>query len=138
MVDGKSGGGPYDSSYLKVRPESQQRQVAPNGQLQPITTQPAPAPVKKDRIAMIDGSMINGQVVSDTNAPRGGIQLTFVSANRQAPEQTVTANAAGRFEVELGRGTWLIYVNSGNGQQSYHSQMDVAANQKAPIVLVSR
>jgi hypothetical protein len=140
-VDGKTGGDPrYDIYYDKGQQQSQYRQLNPSGQLPaPVKAVPAlpPAGVKRERIAQ-NGTVINGQVVSESNAPKAGAQLIFVSARRQAPEKKTTANASGRFEVELAQGDWLIYVRNADGQQNFHSRIDVAALQTTPIVLVSR
>jgi len=143
VVDGKTGPGNYNEYYNnpKDQQQSQSRQIAPNGgKVQvPVTPSPTlPANAKLDKIASSNGSMVQGQIVNDANAPRAGVQVIFVSAKRQAPEQTVTTNSTGRFEVDLPQGEWLVYVRSTDGQQVYHSRIDVGAKQKAPIVLVSR
>ncbi len=65
--------------------------------------------------------------------------MTFVSASKQAADQTVTADAAGNFNVQLPAGEWLVYLRTADGQQVYHSRLEVTgAQQKTPIVLVSR
>jgi len=144
-VDGKSGGGAnspqYDQYYQKDQQQSQYRQLPPKGQLQaPVKSVPTlpPPGVKLERIALGDGTLVDGRVVSDSNAPKAGVQLIFVSAQRQSPEKAVTANASGGFEVELARGGWLVYVRNTDGQQVYHSRIEIDAKQTTPIVLVSR
>jgi hypothetical protein len=141
-INGGTGGNPKtDIYYEKDQQQSQYRQLAPKGQLQaPVKATPvAPPPaVRVERIAASDGTVVDGQVVSDNNTPRAGVQLIFVSAQRQSPEKSVTANASGRFAVELAQGGWLVYVRNADGQQSYHSRIDVAARQTSPILLVSR
>jgi hypothetical protein len=143
-VDGKSsgpGGGPYEQYYQQQQQQLQYRPNGPNGQLQaPVKSVPSvPQPaVKRDRIAKGDGTMVDGQLVTDANAPRAGAELIFVSAQRQSPEKAVTTNLAGRFEVELAQGAWLIYMRNTDGQQVYHSRIDVGAKQTTPIQLVSR
>jgi hypothetical protein len=143
-VDGKSngpGGPPYEQYYQKDQQQSQYRSIGPNGQIQvPVRTAPVtPQPnVKRDRIASGNGTVVDGQLVTEANAPKSGAQLVFVSAQRQSPEKAVTTNTSGRFEVELPQGAWLIYVRNAEGQQIYHSRIDVAAMSTAPIQLVSR
>jgi hypothetical protein len=142
-VDGKSSGGnpTYNEYYQKDQPQSQYRQLPPNGQVQaPAKSSPSvpPPSVKLERIASSDGTVINGQVVNDANSPKAGARLIFVSAQRQAPEKSATANGAGHFQVELAQGGWLVYLRGTDGQQAYHSRIDVAAKQTTPIVLVSR
>jgi len=145
-VDGKSGGGsPYDQ-YFQNQQNLQFRQLPPGGQTPggqapgtPIKSPAAPAPgVKLERIALADEPGVQGQVVSDARAPKAGVKLTFVSANNQAADQTVTADAAGRFDVQLPAGQWLVYVRTADGQQVYHSRIEVGGKQTSPFVLVSR
>jgi hypothetical protein len=141
QVDGKSGG--YDQYYQKsdgTNPQSQYRQLSPNGQpTAPGGFNPSQqsAPVKPERIAQNNGGFA-GQVVDNARLPRSGVQVTFVSAKHEAADKTVTSDNAGRFQVDLPAGAWLVYVRTGNGQEVYHSRIDVGNRQQAPIMLVSR
>jgi hypothetical protein len=143
QVDGKGGG--YDQYYQQPPPggntQSQFRQLSPNGQSGvPNNKTPAPAGpgVKLERITLGDGNSVNGQIVNDARTPRSGVHVTFVNAKRQGPDKTVTSDATGQFQVELPTGAWLVYLRTADGQQVYHSRIDVEAKQKTPIVLVSR
>ena len=83
--------------------------------------------------------MVDGQLVGNGNAPKAGIQVIFVSANRSAPEQTTkTALARRFFGSRVPAGDWLVYLRTNEGQQVYHSRISVDGGQKAPIMLVSR
>jgi hypothetical protein len=136
QVDGKSSGS-YDEYYKQPgNPQSQYRQLNPNGQAAPQV--PAGPGVKLERIALDNGNGVSGQVVNDAKAPRSGVQVTFVSAKRQAADKTVTSDASGQFHVDLSAGGWLVYLRTADGQQVYHSRIDVESKQKTPIVLVSR
>jgi hypothetical protein len=100
--------------------------------------QPKQPSIKLERIAQSEGSGVGGQIVNDERTPRSGVQVTFASANKQTSDRTVTSNAAGRFDVDLPSGEWLVYMRTADGQQVYHSRIEVTATQKTPIVLVSR
>jgi hypothetical protein len=139
QVDGQGSGGgnPDYNKYFK----EQYRQLAPNGQpANPAQTTPTyqPPAVKLDKIALGEGNTVEGQVVSDQNAPRAGVQVTFVSVQKQSADKVVTSNAAGQFQVQLPAGGWLVYMRSADGQYVYHSRIDVAFQQKTPVILVSR
>jgi len=141
QVDGKQLSDPYEKyTPQNGKANSQFRQLPPAGQVQQPVKAPVqpPPPVKLERITMADGPAVQGQVVSDKQAPKAGVQLTFVSAQKQNADKRVTADAAGRFQVELPAGQWYVYLRMADGQQVYHSQIDVASTQKSPIVLVSR
>jgi hypothetical protein len=147
-VEGKGsfGGNPAYDQYFKQSEQpggqqSQFRQLSPNGQPGlPGKQAPASPPpnVKLDKIAQADGTLIQGQVVSDKNAPKAGVQVTFVSVQKQSADQVVTSNAAGHFQVQLPAGSWLVYMRSTDGQYVFHSRIDIDAKQKTPVILVSR
>jgi Carboxypeptidase regulatory-like domain len=139
MVEGKGSVGPYDQYFQPQpqpgQPQSQYRQLPP-GSGKPGTV-PPPA-IKLDKIAQGNGTLIDGQVVSAKNAPKSGVQLTFVSAQKQAADKLVTTNANGQFQVELPAGAWLVYMRGADGQYVFHSRIDVDVRQKTPMILVSR
>jgi hypothetical protein len=149
QVDGKGGGGnpAYEQYYQQQQQQqpgnmqSQFRQLPPGGQpAAPAKTAPAnpPPTIKLDKIAQGDGTLIEGKVVSDANAPKGGVQVTFVSVQKRSVDQVVTSNSAGNFQVELPAGAWLVYMRSSDGQYVFHSRIDIDARQKTPVILVSR
>lgn len=139
QVDGKNQGGSDQYYQAPGQTNSQFRQMPPAGQ---SNKQPGgslvPPGAKLERVVSGNGTLVQGQVVAGNQAPKSGIQLTFVSANRQGGDKRATADAAGRFQVELPAGQWLVYMTTADGQQVYHSEMDVASTQKTPVVLVSR
>jgi hypothetical protein len=141
QVDGKGSGNPEYDKYFQGNGQSQYRQLPPTGQ--PGTAgKPAPGynppAVKLDKIAMGDDTLIDGQVVSDKNAPKSGVQLTFVSVQKQAADKTVTSNAGGAFQVQLPAGGWLVYMRAADGQYVFHSRIDIAVQHTTPVILVSR
>jgi hypothetical protein len=103
--------------------------------VQPVSP-PAP-PVKLDRVTAAPNARVEGQVVRSDRTPRAGAQVMFISAQRQAPNQTVVANGAGRFQVNLASGSWLVYVNGADGRQVFHSRIEVASNQSTPLTVVA-
>jgi hypothetical protein len=97
-----------------------------------------PPTVKIDRIVSVTDAGVLGQVVSASNAPRAGAQVVFVNASQQGQLETVTANAAGQFQVALAPGGYLVYVHDAQGQPVYHSRIDVDGKQPTVVKLTSR
>jgi hypothetical protein len=105
--------------------------------VRPVT--PPPPPVRLDRIVVGPDARVDGQVVRSDNTPRPNARVMFVSADRLAPNQTIYANSAGRFEADLSPGGWLVYLDAPDGTQLYHSRIEVSPNQRSsPIRLVNR
>jgi hypothetical protein len=130
---------------------SEQRQPAPAGvqeqrnqyypqmpslQSRP-TQQPAVPNFKPERVASRTqaGGAVNGQVVKNDFAPKPGAQIVFVNAQRQ--DVRATADAAGRFQVNLASGNWYVYVGDATGGLAYHNQFTVDGN-SGPLTVVSR
>jgi hypothetical protein len=104
----------------------------------PATTPlPPPPPVKLDRIVVGPDATVEGQVVRSDNTPRPGAKVTFVSSN-QPLQQSVTANSAGRFQINLAAGSWNVYVPDLDGNPVFHSRIDVNETRPASITLVNR
>jgi hypothetical protein len=115
------------------------RQFLPGGPAPARPASPVPSQgVRPDRIASAPQGVVDGQVVRSDRTPRPGAQVLFVNAQRQAPAQAVTANAAGRFQVNLASGGWLVYVSGPDGRQVFHSRIDVRGGQPAPLMVVTR
>jgi len=131
---GTNGG--YDRYYPPI--QKQMNFQAPQGippAVKPIA--PPPPPVKLDRIVVGPDAGVEGQVVRSDKTPRANARVQFVSADHLAPSQTVTANSAGRFQVTLASGGWLVYLDAPDGTQIFHSRIEVTANQPR-ITLVNR
>jgi hypothetical protein len=94
--------------------------------------------VKLERIAFGPDARVEGQVVRGDRSPRPGARVVFVSAQRQAPNQSVTAGATGRFQVTLASGSWLVYVQGADGQQAFHSRLEVDGRPASPLTVVTR
>jgi hypothetical protein len=145
QVEGSGDGGnpAYDKYFKQLpQPQSQYRQLTPNGQpsnpAKTVSPASPPPSVKLEKIAQNGATIIDGKVVSDKNAPKTGVQLTFVSVQKQSADKVVTSNAAGQFQVELPAGSWLVYMRAADGQYVFHSRIDIDAKQKTPVILVSR
>jgi hypothetical protein len=109
--------------------------VTPSG-LRPNS--PPPPPVKLDRIVVGPDARVEGQVVRSDNTPRPNAQVLFVRADRQGDIRSTTANSAGRFNIDLAAGGWLVYLTNPDGTQAYHSRIDVTGAQPPQMVLTSR
>jgi hypothetical protein len=108
--------------------------VPPASQSRPAQQPFVPA-YKPERVASLSGSTVNGQVVRNDFAPRAGAQVVFVNAQRQ--DVRATADAAGRFQVNLASGNWYVYVGDTAAGLAYHNQMTVRGAD-APVTVVSR
>jgi hypothetical protein len=108
----------------------------------PLSQPPAPkSPISLEKFASLKepaDSIIQGQVVSHTNAPKPHMQLVFVAANQQTAPRTASANAAGQFNVALTSGQWTVYIEQANGQKTYHSKIQIADDQPSYLTLVSK
>ena len=104
----------------------------------PVSPAPPPAPVRLDRIVVGPDAQVEGRVVRNDNSPRANAELTFVSADRLAPRQAVTANSAGRFRVTLAAGGWIVFINGPNGAPTFHSRIEIGDHATPQITLVSR
>jgi hypothetical protein len=101
---------------------------------------PVPQPVvpayKPERVASLSSSTVNGQVVRSDFAPRPGTQVVFVNSQRQ--DVRATADASGRFQVNLASGNWYVYVSDTTGNMAYHNQLNVHGGDAGPVTVVSR
>jgi hypothetical protein len=125
------GNGVYDRYY----PQKFQTPFGLPPAVKPIS--PPPPPIKLDRIVVGPDAGVEGRVVRSDSTPRPNAKVMFVSADHLAPPQTVTANSAGRFQVTLASGGWLVYLDAPDGTQIYHSRIEVTPNQPR-ITLVNR
>ncbi len=107
----------------------------------PVPVQPqAPAPqppVKLDRIAVGPNSQVEGQVLRSDNSPKPSAKVLFIEAST-GKRQTINANTAGRFQIELPAGSWHVYLHGADDQPIYHSRVDVNGAQVRQVSLVSR
>lgn len=140
-----------DKSYYPPQQQQQQQQQQPMGMpnaswkpslglpIFPTTQTPTPpAPVKLDRLAFGPDNAVDGQVVRSDNTPRPNAKLVFVSSQHPGARQTVFANSAGRFHVNLASGTWHVYVYGADDTPAYHSSFNVQAQQPTTLTLVNR
>jgi hypothetical protein len=130
-------GGNHQDSMPKASGISLQPLV-PRGRAPARPLPPPPPKVKLDRIVALPEARVEGQVVRGEKVPWSGARLLFVSTDRQIPQQTATADGAGKFRVELASGGWLVYVNGTDGKPVFHSKIDVRERENRPVMLVSR
>jgi hypothetical protein len=138
---------------------TEQREAAPSGTESqrypaPASSQPMPrAPegatyrptpsippsVRLDRIVAAPSTTLQGLVVNDEKKPLGNVHLLFVAADAVNTRESTTADAAGRFQVSLGKGTWLVYTVSSDGKTEFRRQLEVRPDeQQTEMRLVSR
>jgi hypothetical protein len=100
---------------------------------------PPQSGIRLERIASgpADG-IVEGRLVRADNSPKAGTRVTFVSAERYGLRQEVDTNNQGRFRLNLDRGSWYVYLTGADGQQVYHSRVDVGGDRGGRITLVSR
>lgn len=101
---------------------------------QPSTPQP---PVKFDRIAVNGNSQVEGQVVSNDQSPKANAKVMFVNAS-SGKRINVSANSAGRFNIDLLPGSWHVYLHGTDDVPVHHSRIDVNGQQHRQVNLVSR
>lgn len=108
----------------------------------PLQTTPpplAPAP-RMDRVASApSGAMLQGTIVAnDQRTPLPGAKLLFVHSQPNGGQHAVASDAAGRFQVHLPAGEWLIYLASQQGQPVYHSRIALNPSQVRTVTVASR
>jgi hypothetical protein len=137
VVPDRSSGTPlYDNRF----PSNSGSATNPSN-LRPTLLPPIPPPapsVRLDRIVSIPQSQVQGQLVRNDNAPRSGAQLTFVSTDAQAARRQVTTDAAGKFNVTLASGGWLVYIDDTDKQPIFQTRLTLGDNENRQITLVSR
>ncbi len=107
----------------------------------PPLTPPLPPPaVRVERIAAAPAGAdaLLGQVVGAGNAPRAYVQLTLVHAERPGLRRAVTADAAGRFAVQMAPGAWRVYTHGQDGRAVLHGTVEVRAHQACKVTVVGR
>ncbi|MCS6850078.1 MAG: carboxypeptidase-like regulatory domain-containing protein [Gemmataceae bacterium] len=133
---------PTDSSQPYTPPSSKMPMKENSFNRPPMLPPPAPPPpaVRLDRIVMLPErrAQVEGQVVREDRSPKAGAQVMFVSMDRQGPQQTVTADADGKFRTSLASGSWLVYVPGADGRPVFHSKIDVRGDASRTMTLVSR
>jgi hypothetical protein len=136
-----SGSPLYDRYYGPTQPTpmppASYRQP-PGAPVHPVSPVPPPPPVKLERIVVGPDARVEGRVVRSDNSPRPNAELIFVSADRLAPRQVVTANSAGRFRVTLAAGGWMVFINGPDGTPTFHSRIEIGDHQTPQVTLVSR
>jgi hypothetical protein len=119
--------------------ESRQPQLKGPLTLPAASPSQPPPQVHIDRIAALPGPNLEGQVVASRDrAPHAGARVLFVSADRQGPQQSVTADSDGRFQTSLAAGSWLVYVRNTDGDPVFADKVEVKEEETRRMTLVSR
>jgi hypothetical protein len=124
-------------------PQSQEGPAVPQSFPQPAAPsfKPSTGAPRFDKITgNLDGrATIRGQVVqSNYVSPLRGARVLFVSKQSDQDKQAATADAAGRFAVNLPAGGWKLFVGRADGSLEYHSSIDVQQSQNRQVMVVSR
>ncbi len=106
--------------------------------VQPTAPAQRPAGVRIDRIASRPSPNLGGQVVGTDRAPQAGTRVLFVSTDQHAASQSATTDGAGRFQVSLASGDWLVYVQDASGRPVFYQKVQVRGTQPQQMTLVSR
>ena len=94
-------------------------------------------PVKLDRIAVGPDSRVEGQVVRSDSSPKPNAKVLFINA-MTGKKETVQANTAGRFQIDLTSGSWHMYLHGADDLPIYSNRVDVNGAQTRQVNLVSR
>jgi len=140
---------PYDRSYPppgEKMPNASGSSYQPNRQGnapgQRIQTAPAqsPAPsVHLDRFVSAPRNNVGGQVVLPNWRPATATRLIFINAERQEGRKEVATDNTGRFEAQLTRGNWLVYIEDAQGKPVFSQEINVRNNDHNDLLrLVSR
>jgi len=140
-----SSGTSFGPTYDRYYPQAAQPAPTPSTSFQPrlglpepitpsTSATPPPPPVKLDRVA-VAGTSVQGQVVRSDNAPRPNAKVLFVNG---PVRQSITANDAGRFQVNLAPGTWLVYLQGSDETPMYYTSLNVTAQQPVSFTMVNR
>jgi hypothetical protein len=108
-----------------------------------VPTQKPAAPVapRLDRIAYDAApaqANLVGQVLRDTQQPKSGARLVFVSEGSSGRQEVATTDPTGKFQARLASGTWLMYVQDTQGKSVFHSKLQVKSDQVQQMTLMSR
>jgi hypothetical protein len=105
-----------------------------NAPVKPIT----PPSVKLERIVGIPKQNVEGVIVRDDQTPQGNVRVKLISAEQQGAEETVTADAKGKFSAKLTSGNWLVYVQRADGKLDFVRKIEVSDDKAKEYTLVSR
>ena len=133
IKDSSAPSGPNVGNTSFSNPQTQWQ--APATIVPQSNTKPQPQ-VQLERIVFGPESFVEGQIVKTDNSPRANASVLFVSAEN-GKRETVTANNAGRFQVNLASGNWLVYVQAGDGTAQFHSRLSVQERQTAKITVIN-
>jgi len=96
-------------------------------------------PFRVDKIASrTNGARVSGQVVTNNYVtPMRGAKVLFVNT-ASSTKLDASADATGRFAVNLPQGGWKIYLSRRDGGLEYHSNIDIQPSQDRQVMVVSR
>ena len=104
-----------------------------------LTPPTPPPPIRVDRIASwaVSRAGVQGQVVSRSAASTWRTQVTLVNASQPRLRQYVAADGAGRFDVSLLPGPWLVYTRGADGFDAYQGRIEIRDQETTRVRLVT-
>lgn len=99
-----------------------------------------PAAIRMDKVVSREPSArVQGQVVANNYvSPIRHAKVLFVNEKQESAKVDASADASGRFSVDLAPGGWRIYLSSRDGSLHYHSRIDVQPSKDRNVLVVSR
>lgn len=103
----------------------------------PVPTSPAPARIRLDKTASLNDVNVRGTLVSSAQQPQRNARVLFVSQDQERLQMTATTDTAGRFDVQLASGNWLVYTPGADGHPVFNQKVYVQGNGPRSVLLVS-
>jgi hypothetical protein len=137
-TNGAPGVRQYYDSMPPATNNSRQLPIGTPRSSAPINPPSAPPSVKLERIVALPPREVEGSIVRDDKSPEGNVRVKLISQENQGAEQTVTADAQGRFNAKLTSGSWLVYVQRNDGKLDFVRKIEVRDQDSKQYSLVSR
>jgi hypothetical protein len=103
----------------------------------PIPVTPPPPTIRRDKTASLDDVNVRGQLVSTGQQPLRNVRVLFVSQDQDRLQLTATTDTAGRFDVQLASGNWLVYTPGEDGRPAFNQKVYVQGSGPRSVLLVS-
>jgi hypothetical protein len=104
----------------------------------PVRPLAPPPAVKLERIVGIPPKNVEGVIVRDDKTPQSNVRVKLISAEHPGKEQTVTADAKGKFTASLTSGSWLVYTERTDGKLDFVRRIEVSEQETKQYTLVSK
>jgi hypothetical protein len=109
----------------------------PGNNNRPANVAPKNPKVTLDRIAALPTPNLEGQVVSKQQEGLPAAKLMFRSLDNESANTFATADSAGRFQVTLASGKWLVYTHDTQSRPVLQAKVEVNNQDVKSIRLIS-